>query len=58
MYLIKLQYSVLGILNIYICLTHWPLEVLLKTSFEASETAFWLLSGYKQPKLPRMLFIV
>ena len=26
MYLIKLQYSVLGILNIYICLTHLPLE--------------------------------
>ena len=55
MYFIKLQYNVLGILNIYICLTHWPLEGLLKKSFEASETVFLLLSGYK---LPRMLFIV
>ena len=55
MYLIKLKYSVLGILNIYICLTHSPLEVLLKKSFEASETVFFLLSGYK---LPRTLFIV
>ena len=45
MYLIKLQYSVLGILNIYICLTHWPLGVLLKKSFETSETVFLLLSG-------------
>ena len=45
MYLIKLQYSVLGILNIYICLTHWPQGVLLKKSFETSETVFLLLSG-------------
>ena len=32
-------------------LTHLPLEILPKNTFEASQAVFWSLSCYKKPKL-------
>ena len=38
-------------------LTHSLLGILQKSHFEDSQAAFWTLSGYIKPKLPKTLFI-